>query len=567
MTHYTGLTLAGSPGPPGPQGPALGYTAVNRAGDTMTGDLITRGPIYDVRAFGALGNGVTDDTAAINAAIAALPTPGGTVYLPAAVYVVNGTVSVVDRNGVTLRGDGANHEIYGGAPTTGTVLKRVSGVGTLVNFATTAALTTSIQNCSIEGMSLNGNALAATVLKLTSVYGSRFRDIHIRNGTTVGLDCTTIDLAGVDDTQMCLFEQITIRQKDGAGSSGIGMRLGSVLAGVGNTSGNTFTEVLVYHHDGVGVQLNDADSNHFFGLVANQSAPGSGIGLELNGTNAVSSGNARSNLFLHAEFAGGVTARGTGFTRPSVNNVLIRSTESLASTVTVETGADLTVLNMGGRTVGFKSDYTAETPPLVDDFDCGVNGNGGVGRLGWGVSGTGTVASVASESGRHGLVRLSTGAGAGTLCHLHLGLNGTGSVWADDQWDIRFLLRMNTVDADTQVRIGLSGSGSGDPDANGVYFEKLYADLNYKFVTRSAGVQTRTSWVGYSAGAWYYFRLRRINATTIGYTGTGSADITQTTNIPTGIALQPFVQIKNQSAVNKTMDVDFFELGMGGLAR
>lgn len=43
-----------------------------------------------VRQFGALGNGVHDDTAAIQAAINSLPKAGGTVHIPAGRYMING---------------------------------------------------------------------------------------------------------------------------------------------------------------------------------------------------------------------------------------------------------------------------------------------------------------------------------------------------------------------------------------------------------------------------------------------------------------------------------------------
>ena len=53
--------------------------------------------------FGAVGDGVTDDTAAINAAIASLPAAGGLVYFPPGRYACNITIT---KNGVTLRGAG-----------------------------------------------------------------------------------------------------------------------------------------------------------------------------------------------------------------------------------------------------------------------------------------------------------------------------------------------------------------------------------------------------------------------------------------------------------------------------
>jgi hypothetical protein len=49
------------------------------------------GPVYNVKNYGATGNGVTDDTAAFNAAIAAaakVGNPNSTIYVPAGTYIV-----------------------------------------------------------------------------------------------------------------------------------------------------------------------------------------------------------------------------------------------------------------------------------------------------------------------------------------------------------------------------------------------------------------------------------------------------------------------------------------------
>ena len=59
----------------------------------------------NVQRLGAVGNGITDDTAAIQAVIDACP-PGGTVYLPRGVYKTTATLDL--KNGVSLRGEHAN---------------------------------------------------------------------------------------------------------------------------------------------------------------------------------------------------------------------------------------------------------------------------------------------------------------------------------------------------------------------------------------------------------------------------------------------------------------------------
>lgn len=61
------------------------------------------GQFYNVKAFGAVGDGVTDDTAAIRAAVDALPTQGGDIFFPDGVYIITNTITI-KKHGVTFRG-------------------------------------------------------------------------------------------------------------------------------------------------------------------------------------------------------------------------------------------------------------------------------------------------------------------------------------------------------------------------------------------------------------------------------------------------------------------------------
>ena len=78
-----------------------------------------------VKDFGAVGDGVTDDTAAIQAAIDAMEPIGGEVYLPAGLYQTTSTI-VLDRK-VTLRGQGKPFPVGTYNPTqqvTGAVIRK-----------------------------------------------------------------------------------------------------------------------------------------------------------------------------------------------------------------------------------------------------------------------------------------------------------------------------------------------------------------------------------------------------------------------------------------------------------
>jgi hypothetical protein len=72
-------------------------------------DLVTKStPVVDVRAFGASGDGETDDTDAIQAAIDAAGDRGATIYLPAGTYLISETLTI-ENDYVRICGDGDGH--------------------------------------------------------------------------------------------------------------------------------------------------------------------------------------------------------------------------------------------------------------------------------------------------------------------------------------------------------------------------------------------------------------------------------------------------------------------------
>jgi hypothetical protein len=78
------------------------------------------GPIVNVLNYGATGNGSTDDTAAINSAIAAL-TPGATLLFPCGTYLTSSGLNPIAVNNVTVSGQTAC--------SSGTVTLRSTGSG------------------------------------------------------------------------------------------------------------------------------------------------------------------------------------------------------------------------------------------------------------------------------------------------------------------------------------------------------------------------------------------------------------------------------------------------------
>lgn len=71
---------------------------------------------YNVKAFGATGNGVTDDSTAVNAALTAAQNSddGGTVYFPPGRYMIRNSLRIDRFARLTIAGDGRSSQILWG---------------------------------------------------------------------------------------------------------------------------------------------------------------------------------------------------------------------------------------------------------------------------------------------------------------------------------------------------------------------------------------------------------------------------------------------------------------------
>lgn len=160
---------------------------------------------FSVTQFGATGDGVTDDTAAIAAAIAAASN-GATILFPAGTYLVsedgsNGAaIHLSSLSNVHLVGDGENT----------TIIKLAdSGDAHVVNI-------TGCTNCSISGMTIDGNRANQTAgVHGLRVDGTRIRvsDLYVLNAKSYGIGIA--QTSGIYDAK---FENITV---EGSGLDGI----------------------------------------------------------------------------------------------------------------------------------------------------------------------------------------------------------------------------------------------------------------------------------------------------------------------------------------------------------
>jgi hypothetical protein len=75
--------------------------------------VLNRPQVFNVKAYGAVGNGVADDTAAFSAALAAALAVRGSLYFPAGRYLLSGVGSeiLLVNKSITVCGDGAGASI------------------------------------------------------------------------------------------------------------------------------------------------------------------------------------------------------------------------------------------------------------------------------------------------------------------------------------------------------------------------------------------------------------------------------------------------------------------------
>lgn len=229
-------------------------------------------------------------------------------------------------------------------------------------------------------------------------------------------------------------------------------------------------------------------------------------------------------------------------------------------------GADGTMLGMVGgvqtwvNPSGYAGDRPTGTPATIylqDDFMTGGSSQYTFGVLGWAAYGAILPNLLAAEAGHPGIIQSATGTSNGTNVGFSLrGSVAFGVLLAAETFDVQFIVRLNTNDSSTLVRVGLGLDPTNNPPANGLYVEKLAADTSWFGVTRASSSQTRTAALAATSTSWVRLRIRRLNSTTIGFSINGGTETTATATIPT-TGLAPFVQIINAAASNKTIDVDY----------
>ena len=168
------------------RGAATGLAgAAIAVGTTTPAAADTPSDWFDVKEHGAAGDGSTDDTAAVQAAIDAAATAGGgTVYFPGGKYLVkpSGSTPALSVTANNIRLVGANSKaamlVKGGNG----ILLRISGAGADKTGATHR------RYCSVDNLGFNGNGKTGLLLELYYTDNCYFRDVFMSSNQDICID-------------------------------------------------------------------------------------------------------------------------------------------------------------------------------------------------------------------------------------------------------------------------------------------------------------------------------------------------------------------------------------------
>jgi len=170
-----------------PAGQAIGNFVLSNDGVNLKWKANT---VLDVTNYGAKGDGITDDTAAIQSAIDAAIN-GGTIFLPRGVYMVTGLV--IRNKGTNILGDGR----------WASRIVRLSGTSPIITMSGSGTKIGHLRYASVNNIMLSGNYMPGVIIQSYYADTNLFGQINFIH--TVG---KAIDFVEVWDTRFneCAWE-------------------------------------------------------------------------------------------------------------------------------------------------------------------------------------------------------------------------------------------------------------------------------------------------------------------------------------------------------------------------
>lgn len=284
-----------------------------------------------VKDFGAVGDGVADDTAAIQAAIAT----GKPVYFPFPLVAYTTSQTITFTAPATLIGDPE------------TRIKLTAADSAVIEFDYTGGGPFFDHGGSLENFVLDGNGFATDGLSLKAVISGNFPNIRVTNVTGAGLH--------LHWAQLCYFENFTVSDNV---EPFVTTPVNGVLADTASCSANTFTNICIEKVSGTGIKGVTLVNS----LFLNGTSEGNGTaGIELGETPVVAGRTAIGNTFVGMDLEVNPTADIICYDSAGANDFIGLKAGFSSGPVQIKTGS-VRNLFVGGITGGF-------------DIESGANNN------------------------------------------------------------------------------------------------------------------------------------------------------------------------------------------------
>lgn len=245
-----------------------------------------RGQVFNVRAFGAKGNGSTDDSAAITSAIRAAKGAHGILYFPSGTYDYSTPLNLTSILNLTIEGAGPTESIGGVANANSTLLKYT---GPALPSSCPVELTNSSYLILRDISFASSNSVACQVLLgsgQAESFHNEFYDVAISRGSVASV----ADFGAENTSFYGTLSNIVygpcigfLVSSNGGAGYGIKSNFGYTFTGPWSTSGYSFTDTVfdgfapghAVEVDGTGLGM-DVAFMSFRGVFFQEN--GSGIG-------------------------------------------------------------------------------------------------------------------------------------------------------------------------------------------------------------------------------------------------------------------------------------------------